>query len=412
MNARAKKPIVLVLGTGFAALRFVKKIATDYYDVALISPRNYFLFTPLLASTAVGTIEFRSIVEPIRSASDSFKYYQASCSEIIPGKNLIRCDSASGGASFDLSYDYLIIAVGATTATFGVEGVGSYSLLLKDIPDAQEVRAQIVRCFERANEPNLSDQQRQEALHFVVIGGGPTGVEFAAELHDLIHQDLSRRYEDLLEHVRITLLEASDRLLGSFDAQLSLYTARAFAKQKIQVVTHSKVAAIEKDRVRLSDGSTMRAGFILWSAGIAPIPLIEKLAFEKQQSRLLTDEYLNVIGQANIFALGDCAAVRDQSYPATGQLAQSQGKYLATSLNRRARGKKVNPYRFINLGMLAYVGSNKALMDVPNFKLRGFIAWLLWRSIYLTKLVSLRNKVSVFFDWIRTSLFGRDFSRF
>lgn len=403
---------LIILGTGFAAFRLLKSIDTRSYEVIVVSPRNYFLFTPLLASSAVGTIEFRSIVEPIRLANDTLQYYQASCVALDPEAKTIVCRSvSSGGEEFPLRYDVLVIAVGATTATFGVQGAEEHALFLKDIPDARALRSKVIECFERANEPQQSEETRKELLRFAVIGGGPTGVEFAAELHDLVTEDLSRRYQSLMPYVSITILEASERLLSTFDATLSEYTAGAFQKQHISVRTGTKVAELRHEAIVLQDGTVIGAGLILWSAGIAPVPFLRDLPFTKERGRLLTDDYLRIEGHPEIYAVGDCAAVSGTFYPATGQLAQSQGKYLATTLNRMARERTVKPFSFLNKGMLAYVGSGRALMDAPGVKGRGFFAWILWRSIYLTKLVSLRNKISVLFDWLRTFLFGRDFSR-
>lgn len=409
---REKRKRVVILGTGFGAVRLLQGIDKNLYEVIVVSPRNYFLFTPLLASSAVGTIEFRSIVEPIRLTGNKFQYYQATCSALNSEEKTIVCESASGNETFELRYDYLVIAVGSTTATFGVPGVENHALFLKDIPDARKLRSKIIQCFELANEPQQLHSERTALLHFVVIGGGPTGVEFAAELHDLITEDLSKRYADLVKLAKITVLEGSDKLLGTFDNVLSNYTARMFKKQNIEVRTSSLVTHVEAGKIHLKDGSVIPAGLIVWSAGIAPAPLVAALPFPKLKSRLLTDPFLAIPEQPDIFAIGDCAAIVNKVLPITGQLAQSQGKYLARMFNRKAKNKLVKPFTFFNKGMLAYVGSGTALMDTPGLKGRGFFAWLLWRSIYLTKLVSLRNKISVLFDWVRTYLFGRDFSRF
>jgi len=406
------KPSVVILGTGFGAYRFLKGIDTRAFQVFVVSPRNYFLFTPLLASSAVGTIEFRSIVEPIRHAKENFRYYQARGMEVKTDERKLVCETGAANERFELSYDKLVIAVGAETNTFGIPGVSEHALFLKDIADARAVRSRIIECFDLANGPDKSEEDKRRQLSFVIIGGGPTGIEFAAELHDLITEDLSKLYPDLMSFVTISVLEASPKILSSFDDALSGYTARTFRKQNIAVRTESLVTRLEAGTVHLKDGSVIHAGLILWSAGIAPASLIERLPFPKERGKVVTDEYLAVTGSEDIYAIGDCAIVAGRAYPATGQLAQSQGKYLAASFNNRARGRAVKAFTFLNLGMLAYVGSGRALVDVPHLKGRGFFAWLLWRSIYVTKLVSLRNKISVLFDWLRTFFFGREYSRF
>jgi NADH:ubiquinone reductase (non-electrogenic) len=411
-EATPSKPRVVVLGTGFGGFRFLKSLDTDAYSVTVISPRNYFLFTPLLPSTAVGTIEFRSIVEPIRLARSSLEFFYGACVGFDPEQKCLHCVGTARGDTFDVTFDILVISVGATTATFGVPGVEEHCLFLKDIPDAQAVRRKIITCFERASEPSISDDERRRELRFAIVGGGPTGIEFAAELHDLITEDLKSRYSSLMPLVDIQVLEAGQRILSTFDETLSSYTLRTFHRQKITIRTQSPVTAVEENRLLLQDGSTIDAGLIVWSAGIKATPFVESLPFKKVRGKLVTDNFLKIPEAENIYAIGDCAVIDGANFAATGQLAQQQGRYLANALNRRQRGKSVKPFHYMDMGMLAYVGSGKALMNTPGVKGRGFLAWLFWRSVYLTKLVSLRNKISVLFDWFRTFIFGRDFSKF
>lgn len=408
-----KRPHVIVLGSGFGAFSFLKKIDTERYDVTVVSPRNYFLFTPLLPSTTVGTIEFRSIIEPVRTAREQVQYFQASCQSIDAGHNAVECERALDGKSFRLEYDYLVIAVGAISNTFGIPGVKEHTHFLRELSEARTIRQGIIDCFERAGAPGLPDDERRRLLHFVVVGGGPTGVEFAAELHDFVTEDLRKWFPRLMEDVRITLVEAAPGILTTFDKKLSEYALRIFQRQRIEVRTQAMVREVRAAELVLSDGSSIPFGFAVWSTGNGPTPFVQGLPFEKdRRSRLVTDEYLHVMGTDNIYALGDCATIRDRELPATAQVAQQMGRYLSETLNRKAKGKPVGPFSFHNMGMLAYIGSRRALADLPNIKGRGFSTWLFWRSAYLTKLVSFKNKILVVFDWVKTSIFGRDISRF
>ncbi len=226
MNYVKDRPKLIILGTGFAALSLIKKVDTDFYELIIISPRNYFLFTPLLPSTTVGTIEFRSIIEPIRTAKEHIQYYQATCMWIDPEQNVISCEGGIDNKSFELKYDFLVVAVGTISNTFGISGVFEYTHFLRELSEARAIRQGIIDCFERASTPALADEERQRLLHFVAVGGGPTGVEVAAELHDFLTEDLRKWYPVLTNEVHITLVEAANAILNTFDKKLSRYAMK------------------------------------------------------------------------------------------------------------------------------------------------------------------------------------------
>ena len=404
---------VVILGSGFAALSFIKSVDLDFYDVVIVSPRNHFLFTPLLPSTTVGTIEFRSITEPIRTARSNLKYYQAKCTVIYENRNVVKCEAIQDHQEFELNYDYLIIAVGGINNTFGIPGVAEHAFFLKELLDARLIRGKIIDNFERASTPGLSEEERERLLYFVVVGGGPTGVEFAAELNDFVREDLVKWYPNLTGEVQITLLEATKQILSAFDSRLSEYALKIFQRQSIRIKINSPVREVREKSIVLQDGTTIPYGLVVWSTGIGPTELMQSLQFpQNRASRLLTDDYLRVSGTKNIYAAGDCATPLSQNIPATAQAAQQQGKYIARSFNNMAQEKPVAPFRYRHLGMLAYIGSRRALADLPNVKGRGFTAFLFWRSAYLTRLVSFKNKILVLFDWVKAFIFGRDISSF
>lgn len=412
VRGNGKKKIV-ILGSGFAALSVVKKVDLDFYDIDIVSPRNHFLFTPLLPGTTVGTIEFRSIIEPIRTSRENIKYFQAKCVAVSAKDNIIVCETAQGQERFELGYDYLVIAVGAVNNTFGIPGVYEHAMFLKELSDARRIRGRIIDNFEQASTPGVSVDERKRLLHFVVAGGGPTGVEFAAELNDFIREDLMNWYPDRVPEVQITLLEAAKQILNSFDAELGEYAMKLFRRESIDIRTSSPVKEVKNGLILLQDGTTISCGLLVWSTGIGPTELLKGLPFAKNPaSRLLTDNYLHAGGTENIFAAGDCATPISGVIAATGQAAQQEGKFLARNFNNMAHGKPVVEFRYHNLGMLAYIGRRRALADLPNVKGKGFGAFLFWRSAYLTRLVSAKNKILVLFDWLKTSLFGRDISSF
>lgn len=407
------RPTIVVLGTGFAAFSFVKSIDVSRHDVHIVSPRNHFLFTPLLPSTTVGTIEFRSIIEPIRTARKDIQYYQAYCVDVDAGAHTLDCRGAFKGSPFELSYDKLIIAVGATSNTFGIPGVSEHAIFLKELADARAIRQRIIECFERACKPGRAEDELRAMLHFVVVGGGPTGVEFSAELHDFVRQDLSKWFPDLSSYVQITLLEAQGDILTALDQKLSDYALKHFQRSGVEVRTESPVKAVLEDSVLLKDSEEIPCGLVVWSTGIGPTDFVKSLSFSKDElHRLLTDESLSLSGVQDIYALGDCATISGNDLPPTAQVAQQEGRYLARTFNRVARGKPVGVFAYRHMGMMTYIGDRRALLDSKNIKGRGFVTWLFWRSAYLTKLVSLKNKILVLQDWLKTSIFGRDISRF
>lgn len=414
MNTKhTARPKVLVLGTGFAAFSFVRSLNLRHYDVVVVSPRNHFLFTPLLPSTTVGTIEFRSIIEPIRAVHESIRYYQAVCVGIDRDKKVAHCEGAFQARAFDVEYDYLVVAVGVVSSTFNIPGVTEHAYFLKELSDARQIRQKIIECFERASQPGRTDTEIRDLLHFVVVGGGPTGVEFAAELHDFAVDELSKWFLELRPSVRITLIEASKDILSSFDASLSAYAKKHFLRSDIQLRTNARVNEVRADGVLLEGGEVLPCGLTVWSTGIGPTSLARDLEFKKdQRNRIVTNEQFLVHGTENIYALGDAACIENSDLPATAQVAQQAGAYLAKQFNRRAKNKPVEPFTFKQLGMLAYIGGNRAVADFKSHKSHGYGTWLLWRSAYLTKLVSLKNKLNVFVNWTSAALFGRDISRF
>jgi NADH:ubiquinone reductase (non-electrogenic) len=404
---------ILVLGGGFAAYRFTRELGElEGHAVTLAAARNHFLFTPLLPSTTVGTLEFRSILEPLRKQR-SAAFRLVSAESLDRARRVVRGVSPLDGRPEEIGYDALIIAVGAVPGTFGVPGVADHAVFLKEMRDARVIRRRVLDCLEIASSPALTPGERDRLLTFVVVGGGPTGVEFAAELHDFLMADLSEAYPEQAPHARIVLLEAMPKLLGAFDQSLSEYTAKRFRRARIEVRTGARVVNVAADRLALHDGSEISFGLLVWATGNAPTDFVKGLDLPKDGAgRLLVGPDLRVKGEESIYALGDCSIMEGAPLPATAQVAEQQGRYLAKAFHRRAHGKPVTPFVYKPMGMLAYVGGNRAVADLPGIKGSGFITFLFWRSVYLSKLVSVRNRILVLFDWIKSHVLGRDLSRF
>jgi NADH:ubiquinone reductase (non-electrogenic) len=479
------KPRLVILGTGWVGHAMVKIVDVDKYDVIVISPRNYFLFQPMLPSSALGIVEFRSCCEPILRANPFVIYYEAEAIAVDPERRVVKCrakvrrrgalsigseDSGANGGSpapetnrdehaleprfqavtnadeiigvreFEVPYTYCVVGVGSTVNTFNTPGVKENCFFLKEIPDARKIRSEVVRIFEEANLPETSDEERRRLLHFVVVGGGPTGVEFAGELHDFLVEDAVKYYKKLLKYVQVTLLQSGQTILTQFDKSLQDRALQNLRAAKINVRTGCRVVRITDTEIFLQDGSVLPYGICVWAAGVGPQKLVTDLIqsipaqrdFKKRQ--LVVDDWLRVIGAEGVFAAGDCATNLYEPLPATAQVAGQQGAYLARLLNREYcldcdiperteytrtwidRARFAKPFQFLSFGLLAYIGRERAMAQIEmgdaSVKLSGTLTYLIWRSVYAVKQVSMRNRILITFDWIKAAIFGRDISQF
>lgn len=319
---REKKRVVL-LGTGWAGISFLKDLDVSSYDVQVVSPRNYFAFTPLLPSVTCGTVEARSIAEPVRKIikkrNGEIQFWEAEAIKIDAAKNKVSCKSNIDKESrdFSLEYDYLIIGVGAQVNTFGTPGVLENCHFLKELEDAQRIRRTVTDCFEKAVLPGLSEEERKRNLHFVIVGGGPTGVEFAAELHDYIQEDLINLYPTVKDLVRITMIQSGDHILNSFDERISLFAEKKFQRDGIEVLTECRVVNVSDKEITMKIKSTgavcsIPHGLVLWSTGVGTRPVIKDFMEQIGQGKrrvLATNEWLRVKECENVYALGDCASI-------------------------------------------------------------------------------------------------------
>ncbi|KAG1365410.1 external alternative NAD(P)H-ubiquinone oxidoreductase B3, mitochondrial [Cocos nucifera] len=322
--AHRKKKMV-VLGTGWAGTTFLKNLDSSLYDVQVVSPRNYFAFTPLLPSITCGTVEPRSIVEPIRKIikkkGGDIKFWEAECFKIDPTNKKVHCRSnigtnLDGNGEFLLDYDYLVIAIGARANTFNTPGVVEHCHFLKEIEDAQKIRRSVMDCFESASLPNLDEEERKRILHFVIVGGGPTGVEFAAELHDFVSEDLSKLYPTVRDLVKISVIEAGEHILTMFDKRITKFAEEKFQRDGIAVKTGYKVVEVSDKDITMTNASTGKMsvpyGMAVWSTGIGTRPVIMDFMKQIDQANrrvLATDEWLRVRGCDGVYALGDCATI-------------------------------------------------------------------------------------------------------
>jgi NADH:ubiquinone reductase (non-electrogenic) len=460
-------------GTGWGSVSLLKKLDTENYNVIVISPRNYFLFTPLLPSCTTGTIEHRSIMEPIRNIlrhkKATVKFYEADATKIDYERKVIVINDNSPikgeMSNSEVPFDMLVVGVGAENATFGIPGVREHSCFLKEVGDAQQIRTRIMDCVESASFKDQSDEERKRLLHMVVVGGGPTGVEFAGELQDFFEQDLKKWVPDIKNDFHVTLVEALPNVLPMFSKQLIDYTESTFKEESITIKTKTMVKNVTDKYIEAEltnpDGSKTKEkipyGLLVWATGNAVRPVVKDLmsqipAQKNSRRGLEVNEYLVVNGAENIWAVGDCAIA---NYAPTAQVASQEGAFLARLFNslaktdeinrelaklseaqakapnkdareeifaeinmlhkRLRRVKQISPFRYSHQGSLAYIGSEKAVADISwltgNLASGGTLTYIFWKSAYVNMCFSTRNRMLVVMDWIKASLFGRDVSR-
>jgi len=341
------KEKVVVLGSGWASVKFLQNIDTDVFDVTVVSPRNFFLFSPFLPSVTVGSVEGRSIVEPMRSlvqysarpltrklkdrlkgrdgltaeAFEPARFMEVACTQIDAAASLVYCEDVSSVAgsdsAFTLSYDRLVVAVGATSNTFNTPGVEEHALFLKEIDDATAIRSRMLDAFETAALEE-DEASMKSLLEFVVVGAGPTGVEFAAELDDLIREDLVKLYPKQAELAEVVLVSSTDDLLSSYDKRISDFTAELLKQSRVRVeagvrVVEVKASGVVCKRKATGDIFELPSALTLWSTGVKPLPLVEQLIDatpeQVKRSGLYVDGSLKAYGLDNVYAAGDCAAV-------------------------------------------------------------------------------------------------------
>lgn len=471
-NGQKKKTLV-ILGSGWGSISLLKKLDTSLYNVVIVSPRNYFLFTPLLPSCPTGTVDLRSLTEPVRAITRRLKgeviYLEAEATDIDPVNNKVTIkqsttvhsghsgkDSSSARPTLSedivtsLNYDYLVIGVGAQPSTFGIPGVAEHSSFLKEISDSSQIRKKFMEVIEAANILPKDDPERKRLLHIVVCGGGPTGVEVAGELQDYIDQDLKQWMPEVAKELRISLIEAMPNVLNAFNKKLVEYTKHVFQDTNINLLTNSIVKKVDDKTVYYlnkldQQEHTLPYGMLIWATGNAKRPIIGNLSSKLEEQKnakrgLLVDERLLVDGTDNIYALGDCTFTK---YAPTAQVAFQEGiflsehfkrlhdidalKYKITNASPEDRVERLSkkliklensldPFVYRHQGALAYIGSERAVADLvwgdwSNVSTGGTFTFLLWRSAYVYMCLSVKNQILICLDWMKIALFGRDISK-
>ncbi|KAJ5682363.1 External alternative NADH-ubiquinone oxidoreductase [Penicillium macrosclerotiorum] len=453
-----EKKTLVILGTGWGSVSLLKKLDTENYNVVVVSP---------------ATISSSPLCCPhVLPKKAHVKFFEAEATKIDYEKRVVHIsdDSEIKGeiSNTEVPFDMLVIGVGAENATFGnagIPGVRENSCFLKEVNDAQNIRKRIMDCVETAMFKDQTEDEVKRLLHMVVVGGGPTGVEFAGELQDFFNDDLKKWIPEIQDNFHVTLVEALPNVLPMFSKQLIDYTESTFKEEEITIRTKTMVKNVTdkyiEAQVTNPDGSKsiekIPYGLLVWATGNAVRPVVRDLMSQipaQKDSRrgLAVNEYLVVNGAENVWAVGDCAIT---NYAPTAQVAGQEGAFLARLFNTMAktdaiekelqtlsseqskaksdeernqvfdeirerqkqlrRTKQIGPFQYSHQGSLAYIGKERAVADISwlsgNIASGGTLTYLFWRSAYLSMCFSSRNRVLVAVDWIKARLFGRDVSR-
>lgn len=395
-------PRVVIIGGGFAGINLAKTLANKKVQVVLIDKRNYHTFQPLLYQVSSAGLEPDSIAYPLRKVIKKHKntFFRLAKVENIDAEN--QEITTSIGV---LTFDYLVIATGTKTNYFGNKSIKTHSMPMKKVPQALNIRSLILQNFEEAAITG-DKELRKALLNFVIVGGGPTGVELAGAIAELKNHILPRDYRDLIPaDMQIYLLEGGSRVLPSMSEHASKKAARFLTKLGVLVHCNTFVKEYDGKKVSTNLSLELQSETLIWAAGVTgnPITGLHAESLIDRANRYKVNAFNQVEGYTNIFALGDIALMQTEDYPnghpQVAQPAIQQGALLGKNLIKLIEGKALKKFKYKDKGSMATVGRNKAVVDLKHYKFAGFFAWFVWMFIHLMALVGFRNRVVVFFNW-------------
>ncbi|GAP09270.1 NADH dehydrogenase, FAD-containing subunit [Bellilinea caldifistulae] len=394
-------PHVVVVGAGFGGLRAARRLAGLPVRVTVIDRNNYHLFQPLLYQVASAGLSAGDIAFPVRSALRRQRNAGFLLAEVQQVDLTNRRLLTSAG---EVEYDFLILAVGGQTHFFGQESLARHAFGLKTLADADGIRNHVLSLFERASHE--SDPQRRAAmLTFVVAGGGPSGVETAGALAELIRLGLSRDFPNLdVSGSRVVLLEAADHLLPAMPPDLQAAAEKVLRAKGVEVRLGARVDAYDGQVIELANGEKLPARTLIWAAGIRAVELVQNLPVEHGTGgRVRVLPTLQLPGFPEVFVIGDAALLEDERgkpLPMVAPVAMQQADTAVENLGRLLRGQPLQPFHYRDPGMLATIGRNQAVAQIGRLHLRGFIAWLMWVVVHVFQLIGIRNRLVVMINWV------------
>jgi NADH:ubiquinone reductase (H+-translocating) len=394
-------PRVVIIGGGFAGLNLAKKLKNKPVEVLMLDKHNYHTFQPLLYQVAMGAIEADSIGFPLRrifTGQKNFTFNFAEVQKINPEKNTVTTDIG------EIAYDYLVIATGANTNFFGNKEIEHYTMPMKNIGEALNIRSLMLQNLEKA--VTTADKEEKDALlTFVVVGGGATGVELSGALAEMRNHVLCRDYPSLCEEdMRVYVVEGKPVLLGAMSAQASTKAKEFLTNMGVTIYNSAHVQSYDGYELKIDNGTAIKTRNVFWAAGVmgeVPEGIPEETITKGR--RIQTDDINRMIGYQNIFAIGDVSAMITPQFPnglpGVAPAAIQTGQHLAKNILHLINGEATVPFKYIDKGTLATIGQNKAVADIWKLHFAGFFAWILWMVVHLMTLVGFTNKASVFLNW-------------
>lgn len=407
---------IIILGGGFAgtyaALELERTLAKDSeIEVLLVNKENYFLFTPMLHEVAASDLDPTNIVSPIHSLLRRVQFFCGTVESIDLSRRVVVLAHGYSKHIHEIPYDQLVLALGSVTNFYQLPGVMENALTMKTLGDAMYLRNQLIALLEEANF-ECSSAVRQRLLTFVVSGGGFAGVETIASLRDFLHEAL-HFYPNLRpEMLKVVLVHSGQTILPELGEKLGRYAQEKLARRGVEILTGSKVMSYTNRLVKLSSGEELPSDTLVWTAGTSPNPLLATLSVRRDHGRVVVNKFLEVEGNPGVWALGDCALIPDKTHggycPPTAQHALREGRILAWNIRAVLRDGEKKAFKFPGLGQLAAIGHRTGVASILGFHFSGFIAWFLWRTVYLLKLPRLQKKFRVALDWTLDLIFSKD----
>jgi NADH dehydrogenase len=413
------KTRIVILGGGFGglytALEIERTIARDpEVEVTLVNHDNFFLFTPMLHEVAASDLDMTHIVNPIRKLLKRVQFFQGDVERISLDERRIEVSHGADHHHHELEYDHLVIGLGNITNFYGLPGLEEHALTMKSLGDAIFLRNRLIQNMEEADFE--CTDARKPLMTIVVAGGGFAGVETIAAVNDFL-RDAIPFYKNLQERdLRIVLVHSGPVILPELSEKLGAYAQQKLTERGVEIRLNTRVLAYRDGIVELSDGSHVPAKTLVWTAGTAPHPILNTVPCAKDRGRIVANEYMQVPQWPGVWAVGDCASIPDSKtgkpYPPTAQHALRQGRVLARNIAAAIRGGVQRPFVFSTLGQLAAIGKRTGVAQIFGLNFSGFIAWWLWRTIYLSKLPRFEKKCRVALDWSLDLLFSKDLVQF
>ena len=403
---------VVVIGGGFGGLKFLQRARSSKIQFTLIDKQNHHLFQPLLYQVATAVLSPANIAFPIRRMFKNFKNVKVILDEATDINREDKTVTISSGEK--IKYDQLVVSTGSRHSYFGNDGWSEYSNGLKGINDALQIRERLLRAFEKAeNEKNI--EKRNKYLNFVVVGGGPTGVEMAGSIAEIAYKNMKEEFRNFKSSdANVYLIEATEKILPMYSDRLSGKAEKYLIDFGVQVRTNEKVIKIENDLV-VTDKESIETDDVIWAAGNEASPIIKKLNTKTDsEGRAIVDPDCSIKEDGNVFVIGDAANYKNKNnstLPGIAPVAIQQGKYLAKIIKNKTLKQDRKPFKYYDKGMMATVGRYKAIGKIGNIEISGFIAWLFWSAIHILYLIGYRSKILVVIEWIFSYLFNKKGTR-